>query len=124
MTVTPLGDSAVVLAIDDAISADTTARVRAIAAEIEHRPPAGAVDVVPVFGRIAVFFEKSPPVPFDALVLEFQSIAARADAVTVSLEAHTVEIPVRYGGEHGVDLELVANRKRKSVSEVIELHAG
>lgn len=124
MTVAPLGDSAVVLAIDDAIGADVVTRVRAIAAELERRPLSGVVDVVPAFGRIAVFFDPAPSVPFEELKNELQAIVARADAVTVATDLRTVEIPVCYGGGHGPDLEHVATKTHRSVSEVIALHSG
>jgi inhibitor of KinA len=39
-------------------------------------------------------------------------------------EAHLIEVPVRYGGEHGPDLEFVASHHQLSLKEVVRLHTG
>ena len=120
----PLGDSAVVISIADTISADIARRVRGIAAEIERRPPAGVVDVVPAFGRIALFFEAAHMAPWESLVANLEALVARADAVTATVEVRTVEIPVCYGGEYGPDLAEVATHANRSIQDVVALHAG
>ena len=124
MTVQPLGDSAVVIAVSETISNDTTARVRGIVAELTRKPPRGVVDVVPAFGRIAVFFDVIQAGTFEELVAELTGLAARAEATAVSAAARTVEIPVCYGGEYGPDLERVATHAGRSHREVMTLHAS
>ena len=123
MTVFPLGDSAVVIVLGEMIRADPT-RVRAVAVEIERRAPAGVMDVVPVFGSIAVFFDPVQASPVDLLQNELEAIVAHADAAAVTAEVPLVEIPVCYGGEYGPDLELVASKARKPVGAVVAAHAG
>ena len=55
MTLSPLGDSAVLLTLSGGVDAAMAARVHALAAEIERHPPRGVVDVVPAFTSVAVF---------------------------------------------------------------------
>jgi KipI family sensor histidine kinase inhibitor len=124
MTVTPLGDSAIVISIGETLEPATTSRVRAVAAEIERRAIPGVLDVVPAFGRIAVFFDPAQAASFEALRVEFEAIATGAQPTTQSAPPRLVEIPVCYGGEHGPDLELIAAKIQKSPGDVAALHAG
>ena len=124
MTVRPLGDSAVVIAVSETLSTDTAARVREIAIEIARKPPRGVVDVVPAFGQIAVFFEPSQATGFTELAGELTALVERAETAVVSVPIRVVEIPVCYGGEYGPDLDHVAGQAGKLPREVIVLHSG
>lgn len=124
MTLTPLGDSAVVLAFSGRVDADMAARVHALAAEIERHAPAGVVDVVPAFTTVAVFYEIARSGSFEALCAALLRLAERADAAVVSDAAPGVRIPVCYGGEFGPDLAAVAAQHGLTPEQVIELHTG
>ncbi len=75
-------------------------------------------------------------VPFDPLAIEAaEAIALVRDAATAALASFTiegpaaapervVEIPVRYGGADGPDLQEIADARGLRPSEVIALHAG
>ncbi|MGH7944528.1 MAG: 5-oxoprolinase subunit PxpB [Opitutaceae bacterium] len=123
MTVSPLGDSAVVIAISEKVDAETAVHVRALAAEIGRMRLSGVVDVVPAFGSVAVFFDPALAAPFDALSGELQTTARRVVASADVAPGRGVEIPVCYGGEYGPDLELVGIRLKKPAEEVVALHA-
>ena len=124
MTVSPLGDSAIVIAIGETLDAETTARVSAVANEIERKALVGVVDVVPVFGSVAVFFDPAQASPFDVLRAEFEAIVKTVEVSGAAAKDRTVEIPVCYGGEHGPDLGMIAARVQKSPDEVAALHAS
>ena len=70
MTVSPLGDSAIVIAIGETFDAEKTARASAVAAEIRRKALGGVMDVVPAFGTVAVFFDPAVAASFDALRAE------------------------------------------------------
>src|SRR5687768_15770297 len=99
MTLSPLGDSAVVMTLDTTIDDVVAARVHALAAEIERHPPRGVTDVVPAFASVAVFYDVTQFAGFDRFCEELHRLAQRADAGVVSDAATTVEIPVCYGRE-------------------------
>jgi KipI family sensor histidine kinase inhibitor len=124
MRLSPLGDSAVLIAISDPAHGDQTTRVRAVAAEIERKALPGILDVVPVFGSVAVFFDPVQVTSLGTLQHELSEFVAHADAAVVTLEVPLTEIPVCYGGEYGPDLQLIAARTKKTVGEVVALHAG
>ena len=124
MTLFPLGDSAVVIALGETIDAATASRVRAVASELERHPPAGMIDVVPAFACVALFFEPGRAPSLAALRADLAAVLAHADAAMVSLAPRVVEVPVCYGGEYGPDLAEVAARAGLPAPDVIALHSG
>jgi len=124
MTISPLGDSAVVIALGETIDSSVAARVRAVAAEIERHPPAGLIDVVPAFATLAVYFDPLHAPAWETISAELAASVQRADAAVVSVDPRTVIIPVCYGGEFGPDLAGVAAHTRLPADEVVAQHAG
>ncbi|MBL9213104.1 MAG: 5-oxoprolinase subunit PxpB [Opitutaceae bacterium] len=124
MPVFPLGDSAAVIVLGEAVDARLAARVRAAAEEIGRHPPAGTVDIVPAFASVAVFFDPVQAPPFDVLAQELEARVARADGVRRSAPVRRVEIPVCYGGDFGPDLAAVAAHTGISAEAVTAQHAG
>ena len=122
---TRLGEDALLLRLGDGIDAETNARVHALAARIEAQRPGWLRDLVPAYASLALFVDAGASgddalaraeawlasLPFDA------PAEARADG-----ELH--EIGVRYGGEHGPDLDAVAEHAGLHPREVIERHAA
>jgi inhibitor of KinA len=124
MTLTPLGDSAVVLAVGAGLDESVLARVRAIATELQRDPPPGVVDIVPAFATVTVFYEPAQVGGFAPLCAALEARAARAEAGRPAGEARIVEIPICYGGEFGPDLGDVAARSGLNAEQAIALHAG
>ena len=124
MTLSPLGDSAIVVALGDGADVLALPRVRALAAALAHDMPAGVVDIVPAFASVTVFYEVAHTGGYAQLCAAIEACAARADAAVVAVESRLVEIPVCYGGEFGPDLADVAVRAGVSAEAVIALHTG
>jgi inhibitor of KinA len=128
--IAPMGESALLVVLGEVIDRELAARARAIAAAIE---PAGAGGVA--FGRPVPAYA-SVLVPFDPLALSIdeatEAIAAIVDAAGAAPAADVaggsagrlVEVPVRYGGADGPDLEDVARLHDLRPSDVVELHAS
>lgn len=123
----PFGDAALLVTFTDDAAGTANARAHGLAAAVEALR---ADD--PRFGR-AVPALASVLVPFDPLAAPLAdaratiaALAARARTVDASAAAGrpVVEIPVRYGGPGGPDLEPVAGLLGLSPAEVVELHAG
>lgn len=124
MTLSPLGDSAVVATLGTGLDELALPRVRALA-EVLHRDlPAGVVDVVPAFASVTVFYDPARIGGFAQLCAAIEVRAARADAGVLTQEPRRIEIPVCYGGEFGPDLADVAARAGLSPEAVIALHSG
>lgn len=123
MTVSPLGDSAVVITLGDSPEPAVLARVQAVAAAIAQAGLPGVVDVLPAFASVAVYFDPVPEA-WTETCHRLAEISAGAAAGTSALSERTVAIPVLYGGDAGPDLATVAARAQLSPDAVIAAHAG
>lgn len=135
----PLGDSAVIARFGDRIDRDVHKKVRALTRRLEQNPPPGAVEWVPAFASVTVFYDPllvRPPrgVPpyrhMCRLVEELVKEAIRSAEGAMErpegedADGRLVEIPVCYGEEFGPDLEFVARHNSLTPEQVIDLHSG
>lgn len=79
----------------------------------------GVTDVVPAYDSTFVEFD-----PGRLRREEIVAVAERAGAVEHATPSREIELPVLYGGEHGPDLEGVAERAGLSTTAAAELHAS
>ncbi|MEN9637931.1 MAG: hypothetical protein RL077_6335 [Verrucomicrobiota bacterium] len=122
MTITPLGDSAVVMRLSGCEDATLAARAQALAREIAEPPLPGVVDVVAALGGVAVFFDLTRMLAWSVLENSLRARAARVVGGMPLGEPRLVEIPVCYGGAYGPDLEGVAAHTRQSLDDVAARH--
>lgn len=101
---------------------DANARAHALAARLRADPPPWLRDVVPAWDSLGVCFDAAAASPDDvrAWLLAHRDDAPAAGAVAAAI----VEIPVRYGGEHGIDLDAAAAELGLSPEALIERHAA
>jgi len=119
--IVPLGDSALLVQVGDEIDITTNQRVHALAALINVSPPVGVIETVPAYGTLLVHY--------DSLLLSFGQIKnylhekmAQAQD-NVFRKGKQLEVPVKYGGEYGVDLEAVARHCQLQMEDVIRIHS-
>ena len=117
----PAGDQAVLVELGDEISPDTNARVHGLARTIEEAGVAGVIDLIPAYDSLLV--------QYDARAVSMEELRARivdldSERVESSGGGRVVELPVLYGGEHGPDIERVAEHAGMPVGDVIGLHSG
>ena len=125
MTVSPLGDSALLLSISEEVDDAVAVRVRAIADALQREKIAGVVDVVPAFGAVTVVYEIARVGVFSAFETRISELAMRAaESAPRPSTGRSVEIPVCYGGDFGLDLDEVASHTTASVEQVIEWHSA
>jgi len=125
-TIETLGEDALLLRLGDAIDAGVNARVHALSQRIERVRPSWLRDLVPAYASLALFVDADA---FDCTLdplaeaghwLQRQAFAGD-DAGIVG---RSVEIPVRYGGEHGPDLTALATHAGLGEDDVIARHCA
>ena len=120
--IVPLGDAALLIQLGDEIDITINQRVHAFAAVLDASPIEGFIEMVPAYGALLLHY--------DPLILTYAKISkwvrAKLDQVedTKLRKPRQVEVPVRYGGEFGIDLEYVASNCGLSVEDVIRLHSA
>lgn len=79
------------------------------------------LDLHPAYENLLVDFD---PLAIDPRVLVEQIAASLVDVSSVPERVgRMVDVPVKYGGSHGPDLETVAEHAGLSTSEVVRLHS-
>lgn len=129
MRIDVLGDRAVVVHLGEAIDETTFALVRAACERLEARSPTGVLDIVPGFTSVTVHYEPARVVraadepPHVAITAALERLL-RALEPTAQAAVRTVEVPVRYGGASGADLDELARLRALNPEEVVAIHAG
>jgi inhibitor of KinA len=120
--IVPLGDSSLLVQFGDRIDPAINQRVHALSMLIESAPLAGINETVPAYTTLVIHY--------DPAVLTNSQITSwvRGQLDKVDSSTHTtprqIEVPVRYGGNSGPDLEQVAASKGISPAEVIQIHTS
>jgi KipI family sensor histidine kinase inhibitor len=118
--IVPLGDSSVLVQFGNEIDISVNRRVHALADLVETSSLPGVVETVPAYGTLLVHY--------DPLILSFTQIKNILQEKISQVEGNAsrkprqAEVPVRYGGEYGIDLESVARHLQMRVEEVIRIH--
>ena len=122
MQIKPLGDSSILITLGDEMDPRLNQRVHALASLIEAAPLAGIRETVPAYATLLVHY--------DPRTLTYSQLAdwlrARLASVDSSLTRapRRIDVPTRYGGASGADLEAVAASRALSPADVIRLHSG
>lgn len=117
----PAGDQAVVVEFGSVIDPEINALVHRTAATIETSGVEGVLEMVPTYRSLLVYYD---PLQTSLQELQDQISGLSIDDEESQDEYRIVEIPTLYGGEHGPDLEFVAQNASMTESEVITLHSG
>ena len=120
--VEPMGESAVLVTIGEAIDPAVGARARAIAAAVAAEPRLGRA--VPAYASVLVPFDPVALSVAEATRIVTDVVVATPAAAAPSGSGRLVEIAVRYGGEDGPDLDEVAQLNGLRPKDVVEIHAG
>jgi inhibitor of KinA len=119
--IVPLGDSALLIQLGEEIDMAINQRVHALASLIERSSIPAVIETVPAYATLLIHY--------DPMILSYKQLQndLRTKINFVEETSHRkrrlVEIPVRYGGEYGADLELVASALQLSVEDVIRIHS-
>ncbi len=117
----PLGDSALLVQLGDKIDPAINQRVHALDALLQTNSIAGIVETVPAYCTLLIHY--------DPLILTFDQAThwVRNEMTRLDDSFHRtprrLEVPIRYGGASGLDLEAVSVAKSISIADVIRLHS-
>ena len=121
LRIVPLGDSTLLVQFGDEIDMKINQRVHALANLLSNLSINGIFETVPAYATLLVHY--------DPLILSFTQMKNHLRAQISKMEEiesrkpRRVEVPVRYGGELGPDLEFVASHCGLRVEDVIRIHS-
>lgn len=116
------GDAALLIYLGAGIAPETNRRVRALTAILAEEPLAGVREVLAAYHCLQVQFDPAQVEP-DQIQAWAAEALANLPAATQE-ESRLVEVPVVYGGEHGPDLDFVAEHTGLTPQEVIARHSA
>ena len=117
----PLGDAALLVELGDKIDSTVNQRVHALNALLQTKNIAGIVETVPAYCTLLIHY--------DPLILTFDQVTHWVrDKLTqvddsLNRKPRQLEVPTRYGGASGPDLEAVAVSKGISAADIVRIHS-
>jgi KipI family sensor histidine kinase inhibitor len=116
----PLGDASILVQLGSEIDISVNRRIHALASLLDISPFDGMVETVPAYATLLV--------QYDPLAISFTQVRdflrEKISQVeeTAPRKPKQVEVPVRYGGEIGIDLESIARHLQLRVEDIIRIH--
>lgn len=119
------GEQGLVVEFGNVINAGVNTRVHQTSRLLRTKLGAEIIEIVPTYRSLLIYF--------DPLRIKRSDLAQRirellatvvTDSAEKKVQATVVSIPVCYGGEHGPDLEFVAQHNGLTVSEVVQIHTS
>ena len=117
----PLGDSALLVELGDKIDSAINQRVHLLNVLLQTNSIAGIVETVPAYCTLLIHY--------DPLILTFDQVTHWVrDKLTqvddsLNRKPRQLEVPTRYGGASGPDLEAVAASKGISTADIVRIHS-
>jgi len=122
LRIVPAGDEAVLVELGRNMDEAVNRRVHALARSLAKVAPRWLQETVPADGSLLIYYDPDQ-ISYQQLSSRLQQLAGEVEDAP-ALEGRLWEIPVRYGGNDGPDLEWVAKRVGKTADEVVALHSA
>ncbi len=124
----PLGETVLLLRFGTRVDAALSARVHAALATLQAAGMPGVTDFVAGYASLALHYRPADwaatTTPWRALADAVQAVLRHDGGGPLHGEAAIVEIPVRYGGDDGRDLDELASLLGLSVDDVVARHVA
>jgi 5-oxoprolinase (ATP-hydrolysing) subunit B len=117
----PSGDSAITVEFSRNIDDAANQRVLALDRILANEPVAGVTETVPTYRSLLVHY--------DPMLVDFDTLGEKLVALAQlpappATKTRRWRIPVVYGGEHGIDLEDVANTLNTTPDDIVARHTA
>ena len=115
-----MGDRSLLVELGDEINPAVNQRVQELFTRLDLQRPNGILDLVPSYRSLLVVYDPLG-ISLDEIKSGIKDIWYEPKQPRLP-QPRAVEIPVVYGGEHGPDLNLVAQYHNLTPQQVIEFH--
>lgn len=130
-TISPLGDSALLLDFGDVISKTINERVVSLFYTLQENPLPGMWEAVPAYSSIAIYYDvrwvrkecKGQDTAYEWMCSAIRQFLKK-EKLRRSKQGKLVVIPVCYEGDFAPDLEWVAAQNKISKEELIRIHTA
>ncbi|MBZ9687141.1 5-oxoprolinase subunit PxpB [Clostridium estertheticum] len=116
------GDRGLVIEFGDEIEEGINSKIRSLTLAMEREGIKGIIETIPTYRSLMVIYDPMI-IELVELIDNVKSIQAKMDEMKLP-DAKVIEIPTFYGGEHGPDIEFVAQHNEISIEDVIKIHTS
>ena len=117
----PSGDSAITVEFSRQIDDAANQRVLALDRTVAQETIAGVIETVPTYRSLLVHYD---PLQIDFAALSEKLASLALLPVPSASPGRRWQIPVAYGGEHGIDLEDVAKTLKSTPEDIVARHVA
>lgn len=122
-TILHLGDSSIVVKFSDKINDEDNDKVYSFYNLIIEKNYSFVKDVIPTYNSVAIEYLQSEKTFFEIKELVI-SLIDKLSEIKFDYEKNIIDIPVKYGGKYGPDINFVADYCKISRKKLIDLHTG
>lgn len=119
--IAPIADHALYVDFGEVIDAAVNQRVTALAQRVAAADIAGVTSLIPTYRGLTVGYDCTC-IRQAALRVQLEHLLAQPD--TAAARVRCWELPVSYGGAHGIDLEWLAGQHQLDPHELISRHSA
>jgi inhibitor of KinA len=128
MKIFPLGENALTVEFGDVISRELNEAAISLSNSLTSDPFPGLIECVPAYAATTVFYDPRKlrsalpdfPTAYEAVRSVVESHISTSTSVD-SGEIRTVEIPVDFCAEAGLDLDSMSEFHKRSIDEIVEI---
>ena len=115
------GDSALTVELGNAVAVEVNQAVTTLEKNIADAAIEGVLETIPTYRSLQVIYNPETIRSKDLICRLKEMLPERFQLDDTS---YRWLFPVCYGGEHGMDMEFMAETHKMSVEEVIRIHSG
>ena len=119
-----IGDRSISVYFENIISPEINLNIHEIVERINKDKQSWLVDVVPTYNSFSVVFDINLTKSQEVKNYISEVLISKKNQEFVNENQTIINIPVKYGGEEGPDLEDVANYCNLSSDEIVKIHSS
>lgn len=121
LRIAPIADHALYIDFGEVIDVAVNQRVTALARRVAQAGIVGVTGLIPTYRALTVAYDCTR-IRQSRLREHMERLLAEPDAAVAPVRSW--EVPVAYGGEHGIDLKWLADHHQLELEELIDLHSA
>ena len=118
-----LGDSSIVVKFSDKINPKDNDRVYSFYNYLKEEQYSFIRDIIPTYNSVSIEYSQDKK-NYSEMKELVESIIDKAKSNNFEFEQKIIDIPVKYGGKYGPDINFVADYCNISIKNLIELHTN
>ena len=130
-TITPLGDSALIINYENIIDQDINKQVLQLFQKLKIQTLTGIKDIVPAYSSLTIHYDVAAvkqrtahsETAFDIFHKQIKNILAENSESSI-MASRTIKIPICYSEKYALDIHEISKEKKLPVNEIIRLHTG